>query len=406
MKRGIWNLLFLISSFGLGLCAAVLIFEEVLPEWRGTQVRYYERLAQVTGDPAKARTPIKLEQIYLPQLKKTDRCVTCHLGIDNPKMANEPQPFRTHPDFGIPGFLAKHPFNEIGCTVCHQGQGSATTQRHAHGPVKHWEEPLLSKGLTVAACATCHQNIEGLRGAEKLVEARVLFEEKGCIGCHNLHGKGMLVGPELAETWGKSADQFDFKYVKGEHTVANWVEDHFRDPQRVVPGYPALGVPESSMPNYELTDEEVQLLTALTLSFYVEEENEGHPIPSRYKVPAPPPGPKRTFASKVEEGAYVFQKYGCVGCHGVGGRGGVKNKNMEMAEEVPSLIYVADGLSRDELKETIRKGRYPARSDPNDLAPPLWMPAWGEKILEEELDALVEYLMSLSPEKPPPEQPA
>ena len=76
----------------------------------------------------------------------------------------------------------------------------------------------------------------------------------------------------------------------------------------------------------------------------------------------------------------------------------MKNKNMEMAEEVPSLIYVAEGFTPEELKETIRKGRYPARSDPNDLAPPLWMPAWGEKISEQELEALVEYLMSLKPE--------
>ena len=71
---------------------------------------------------------------------------------------------------------------------------------------------------------------------------------------------------------------------------------------------------------------------------------------------------------------------------------------MEMAEEVPPLIYVAEGFTREELKEMIRKGRYPARSDPNGTAPPLWMPAWEQKISEEELDALAEYLLSLHPD--------
>ncbi|MBI3333057.1 MAG: c-type cytochrome [Candidatus Omnitrophica bacterium] len=397
MRRSVWNWLFLLSSFGLGLLFLVLVFQETFPEWKMVQGEYYRRLAQVTGDPSKAGTPLKILQIYLPEFHRTDRCITCHVGVDNPRMKDQPQPFRAHPDPGDPEFLAKHPFNEIGCTVCHQGQGPATTKRHAHGPVPHWEEPLLSKELVVGTCASCHQNIEGLKGAEPLVKGMQLFREKGCIGCHTLHGKGMLVGPELAETWRKGVDQFDFRYIHGDETVATWIREHFKDPQAVVPGYPALGIPESAMPKYELTDEEVNLLTALVLSFASEEGDEGRPVPARFKVAAAPQ-PAQAYSSKIEQGRGVFEKYGCMGCHGIGGRGGVRNKNMEMAEEVPPLVYVSDGFSREELKETIRKGRYPARSDPSGPAPPLWMPAWEQKISEEELDALVEYLISLKPQ--------
>ncbi len=397
MRRGIWNWLFLISSFSLSFLFLVLLWQEGFPEWKAYQAEYYRRLAEATGDPSKARTPLKVQQIYLPELKKTDRCITCHAGVDHPKMVNEPQPFRTHPDLGIPGFLAAHPFSEMGCTVCHQGQGSATTVHHAHGPVEHWNEPLLSKGLTAGTCAVCHDNVRQLKGAQKLVQAQLLFDEKGCIGCHTLHGKGMLVGPELAETWDKSPDQFDFRYIRGEETVANWVYEHFLDPQAVVPGYPDAGVPESAMPNYEFSPEEARLLTALVLNFSSEEAKEHRPIPARFKVPAGPPPPEPVYASTLEKGEAVYKKYGCAACHGIGGRGGIKNKNMEMAEEVPPLLFVSEGFTREELKETIRKGRTPARSDPRGLAPPLWMPAWEEKISEEELESLVDYLVSLKP---------
>ena len=399
MRRGVWNGLFLLSSFGLGLLFMVLVWQETFPEWKATQAEYYRRLAEVTGDPSKAATPLKILQIYLPDFHKTDRCITCHVGVDNPKMKDQPQPFKTHPEVGIPRFLAAHPFNEIGCTVCHQGQGPATMKSHAHGPVPHWEEPLLAKGLIVGTCSTCHQNVQGLQGAEPLVKAMALFQEKGCIGCHTLHGKGMLVGPELAETWGKGADQFDFRYVHGEETVAHWVKDHFRDPQQVVPGYPALGIPESAMPNYELTEEENQMLTALVLSFSSEEEKEEKPIPARYRVPAGPPPAPPVYASSIEEGKAVFQKYGCAGCHGLEGRGGIRNKNMDIGEEVPSLITAADGYSKEELKAVIRNGRYPAKADAGGPAPPLWMPAWKDKISEEEMDALADYLLSLKPQE-------
>ena len=397
MKRSIWNLLFLISAFGLAFMGAVLIWQEVLPEWAGVQREYNRRLAQVTGDRSKAWALPTVRQIHLPEMKKTDRCITCHAGIDNPKMADQPQPFRSHPNLGIPDFLEKHPFNEIGCTVCHNGQGSAVEKKHAHGPVPHWERPLLDKGLIVGTCTTCHRNTATLKGAERLQKAWALFKEKGCIGCHNLHGKGMLIGPELAETYSKSSDQFDFKYIQGEETVAHWIQEHFRDPQKVVPGYPKLGVPETPMPNYGLTEDEVQMLTALVISFASEEESEESPIPARFHVAGGPPEPEPAAASKVERGAAVFQKAGCVGCHGPQGRGGIRNPNMDQ-QEVPPLTQVSDGYSKQELKEIIRDGRYPARADRQGLSPPLWMPSWKDKLSDEEIDAVVEYLYSLNPE--------
>ena len=399
LRRGLWNSLFVFSAVGLGVLFLFLVVEDANPPWKRYQKEYYKRLGKVTGDPAKKGAALQVRQIYLPEFHRVDRCVTCHLGIDNPKMINEPQPFTSHPDLGIPGFLEKHSFAEIGCTLCHQGQGPATTVIHAHGKVGHWEEPLLEKGLTVGNCASCHQDIRTLKGAEPLVKARALFDQKGCIGCHSLHGWGNPIAPELAETAAKGVDQFDFRHVKGEHAVIRWIVEHFENPQAVTPGDPALGIPESAMPNYDLTEEEVKILTALTLSFAAEEEKEGHPIPARFRVAAPPLSPEPTYASTVEKGKAVYERYGCAGCHGMEGRGGIYNKGMDQAEEVPPLIYVAQGFTRESLKETIREGRFPARASSGEASPPLWMPAWKGKISEDELEALADYLMSLSPSK-------
>lgn len=397
MRRGLWNWLFLLSSFGLGLFFLFLIYQESFPEWKPIQAEYYRRLAEVTGDPTRAAAPLEIKQIYLPRMNRVDRCITCHVGVDNPRMANQPQPFRTHPDLGIPGFLVAHSFTEVGCTVCHGGQGRATELLQAHGPVKHWEEPLLPASLTVSSCTACHGNVQTLQGAEQLVLARQFFDEKGCIGCHMLHGWGNQIGPELADTAEKGLDQFDFRHVQGEHTKLSWIIEHFKDPQGVTPADPILGIPESSMPNFELTDEETLMLTALVLSFSAEKGNELKPIPAHLKVPAPEVQ-EPVYASVVEHGEAVFRKYGCAACHGPAGRGGIRNKNMDMGEEIPPLIYVASGFTEETIKEVIREGRYPARSDPQQPAPPLWMPAWGKKISEEELSALVKYLFSLYPE--------
>ena len=154
------------------------------------------------------------------------------------------------------------------------------------------------------------------------------------------------------------------------------------------------------MPNYEFTDEEAQLLTALVLSFASEEGAEGRPIPAGFKVRSTtPPVKEPVYAFPVERGKAVYQKYGCVGCHGFEGRGGVKNFNAVTGGEVPPLTYVAQGFTKDQLKNLIRVGRYPTKADPHGPTPPLWMPTWKEKISEEELDDLVEFLVSLYPQE-------
>ena len=54
---------------------------------------------------------------------RVDRCESCHMGIDKPGFEDAPPPFQTHPN--REGILGSHPVNRFGCTICHEGQGTA-----------------------------------------------------------------------------------------------------------------------------------------------------------------------------------------------------------------------------------------------------------------------------------------
>jgi mono/diheme cytochrome c family protein len=100
----------------------------------------------------------------------------------------------------------------------------------------------------------------------------------------------------------------------------------------------------------------------------------------------------------VERGHAVFQKYGCFQCHGQDAKGGVSNANAKTAEQVPGLIYVADGYTKDELIAFIKRGeRNIPKLNPAGPEPPHFMPQWGPIIKDSELDDLAAYLFSLKP---------
>src|SRR6185436_532227 len=108
---------------------------------------------------------IKVQQIILPNIlddvnftrvPKMDRCQTCHLAIDRVGYEKYPQPFTTHPNLSVYlGSASKHPIDQVGCTVCHEGMGQSVSFTGAsHMPLTEeqkvkweeeygWEEPHL-----------------------------------------------------------------------------------------------------------------------------------------------------------------------------------------------------------------------------------------------------------------------
>ncbi len=197
------------------------------------------------------RRRLKVQQVILPNIvddvnfvkvAKMDRCQTCHLAIDRVGYEKYPQPFRTHPNLGVYlGSNSKHPLDQVGCTVCHEGMGQSVSFRDAsHAPSTpeqaheweekyHWEEPhlwdypMLPLNMTEASCAKCHKQEVFIPNAEKLNVAYATYERAGCYACHKTRGFENLrkPGPTLTKIGSKLSE--------------DWVKTWIRNPKAVKP---------------------------------------------------------------------------------------------------------------------------------------------------------------------------
>jgi hypothetical protein len=126
---------------------------------------------------------VEIKQLHIPDLGRTDRCQSCHMGIDESRKVSSIEPFSTHPGKEI--FLGSHLVSRFGCTVCHRGQGRATSSaKKGHGDVKYWDYPMLRGDNVQASCLLCHENVKELRGAETLAVGIERLVPKVCYGCH------------------------------------------------------------------------------------------------------------------------------------------------------------------------------------------------------------------------------
>jgi cytochrome c2 len=264
--------LFAFLSVALLLLLAFIVYRETHHEWESIQKTYYGKLSDKLGKPELRATPIHVKQIWLPQLNTTDRCMTCHLGFDNPKFADEPEPLTTHPG----DYLRNHPVDKFGCTSCHQGDGQAVTFKKTHGPVHHLNRQLLAKEYVQASCTKCHTDLydravtaEIFPDAATFLTGRELTYKLGCRGCHTIQAEGGNIGPPLSYFGSRKELAFllihDFTHLEGPHTMAQWEYEHFLNPQKITPGNPVLKIPPTIMPNFGLKPEEARALSIYVL---------------------------------------------------------------------------------------------------------------------------------------------
>ncbi|MHB2026800.1 MAG: c-type cytochrome [Elusimicrobiota bacterium] len=457
--------LFLFLNFTLVAVLAYAVWRDMTPEWKKYQSAYYrmaadamDKQAAAAKDPKQAQklkkeadalrhSPLEIKQI-LTKMGGVDRCTTCHVAMDeyvNPAMTNDfaQNPYKAHPKVDGLDLNKIHNFQKYGCTVCHQGQGMATTVKDAHGYVDNWQKPLLTGSFTQAACARCHANFEHEKGMEVVALGKKLFYKHGCQGCHAINGAGQTVSVDLGHIADKPLERiapYNFSLIRmngkplpeDQWTLQNWILGHLdNDPEAVVPNDPlAKYNPEpiapSGMVNWtatdasgkrELSEKDAEAITAFLLSLTHD------PIPHQYYVAGigGAPDPEPHFKDALSHGKYVFQKYGCAGCHGLLGTKGRRNFNAlgqgqadlsryakisgaqkiaEMAKgQEPTLTAVVGTYTRNELARKISEGvpeTAVARYNPDGPMPPLYMPAWEEQGLKgKELDDLVTWLLSV-----------
>ncbi|MCF8345603.1 MAG: c-type cytochrome [Bacteroidales bacterium] len=200
-----------------------------------------------------------IQQFESSGLNRIDRCVTCHLGIEDPRMKDAPQPFTSHPV----GFFDNHPPDQYGCTVCHGGQGRALNSNEAHGIEldTHWDHPLLSDPYIQSSCGRCHLAIfsenTDFSHTDVFRQGQEIFNREGCLGCHKARGVGGIIGPDLTEQGEKTRHEYSFKNIDAEQTISNWLKEHFKDPEMVSPG--------SQMLKIDLPEQELDALTTFVL---------------------------------------------------------------------------------------------------------------------------------------------
>ncbi|MFQ5504246.1 MAG: cbb3-type cytochrome c oxidase subunit II [Planctomycetota bacterium] len=255
-------------------------------DWYLHQGDYKRQLLARAGDErqrvAAERFDVRQKQLFLPNLDRIDRCITCHVAVDDPEMEDAEMPLAKHSG----DLLLNHPKERFGCTICHRGQGRATTAGDAHGHVPHWKEPMLPPSELERSCPKCHSE-PSLPGVPRYNLAMKLLKEKSCLYCHKLRGQGGTRGPDISHA--------------GENHDADWHFKHLKDPRSVVA--------TSEMPDMKLSDEEARALTFLMMSYT------GESIPTDLlSNPRPKPFKPVFDVDPLAMKGHVGSKV-CIGCH-------------------------------------------------------------------------------------------
>ncbi len=351
----------------LAVLAATVLREEARTDWQAYRNQYAKILdGKATDDRSRAvadQFAVRVQQNVLPELGTIDRCTTCHTGLEDPRMADEEPPFTTHPG----KYMAIHPPEQFGCTMCHEGQGRALEADAAHGHVKHWLSPILPKRHMFATCAKCHDENElyggpnlparagggESEGARLLALGKELADQSGCRGCHIVDGLGGTIGPDISAVGDKTYHEFDFSHLDadGPHDTAHWLKEHFLSPASVSP--------DTQMPDMEYTDEEAEALTVYMLSMRGTEFPPTYrPAPTLEEIPVAPAGDE----------LYAML---CSACHGKQGEAGGVATIWAPALSSPDSMAVAT----DEFyRAIISSGR-------TGTPMPAWGPASGNLTL-------------------------
>lgn len=289
------------------------------------------------------RPKIEIKQYNIEDLKRVDRCTSCHVGIDNPLQSDYPSPYTTHPAYFI--YLENHPPEQFGCTICHQGQGRATSSiKKGHGRVEFWEEPMFEGEHTQASCQHCHQDISYLRGAEVLKKGDRILKKSVCFGCHRIDGYENIakISPPLSHI--------------GEKVSYTWLVKWLMDPFQLME--------EATMPKYNFSEDDARSIADYLYSLTQRERHD------------------ETVTEEIDwnlydKGKIIYSQSICSICHSANGRGGAY-KDMY----APNLSRVGSKIKREWLKKWLK--------NPKSYFKNARMPHY--RFTEKEINSLTEYL--------------
>jgi len=307
---GVVSLIFLVS---LAIAPAKNFFSQ----WRHYQHDYL-KMVRNRSDAVTLQRHFEggIQQIWLPDLGVVDRCTSCHVGQKEVSLIDvSTQPFRRHP-------VIPHAIDQFGCTLCHRGQGAATTVSEAHNSTLAWEQPILPPRYIESSCGQCHRG--PLPGTPQLNQGRHLLSRYGCVHCHTvkLPDGGPMKPTDDPPSLSHIADK----------TSREWIYAWLKDPQ----AYAAT----ATMPNFKLSDDEVRDISAFLVA-----------------NSAPIVGDTVTIAQKAASdpaaGASLYGESFCASCHAVQNAAG----NLVGGDIGPELTRVGSKVKPEWLQGWLKNPR-------------------------------------------------
>lgn len=337
-------------------------------EFPGYQRAYFQMVGANAQEQTQAEWAknqrVEIKQQYLGELRRLDRCQTCHLAVSDPGFSTANEPLRNHPFL-----LDSHPPEKFGCAVCHGGDGRSTTILMAHGLGERQNKHLLKGEYMQAACYNCHsEKTLPPRATEAVMRGKQLFNTNMCMRCHQVNGDGGNEGPDLSMVGGRR------DWV--------WIYAHFINPQ-------AMNI-VSTMPRFQLSRDEIKHLTIFLLTLQGGREkvtdirfiahktaDPGWQWPEKRAAEQPRDSDGTAIIPSMHyDGKELFNGIGCKNCHTIGQHGG---------EVGPVLSNIARKYSRDFFVKLLR--------NPEDVFPQGVMPQFN--LNEKQVQALADYLSSL-----------
>ncbi len=316
---GVVSIIFLVSM-------AIAPAKNFFSEWRHYQHGYLSMIRNRSeANTLQRHFQGGIQQIWLPDLGVVDRCTSCHVGLKEPSMGDvAAQPYRRHP--AIP-----HKLDQFGCTVCHRGQGAATTVSEAHSSTLAWEQPILPAKYIESSCGQCHRG--QLPGTPQLNIGRNLLAREGCLHCHTVK---LPDGTTMKAT----DDPPSLSHI-ADKTTREWIFAWLKDPQ----AYAST----STMPNFKFSDDEARDISAFLIANSTSVPGDTLNLPGK-------------AASDPAAGGSLYGESFCASCHAVQNAAG----NMVGGDVGPELTKVGSKVKPEWLQAWLR--------DPRAYDPPTAMP--------------------------------
>jgi cytochrome c1 len=322
--KSLWQKLFGAPVRAFGVVSVVFLFslaiapaKNYFSEWRHYQHGYLKMIRNRSdANTLQRHFEGGIQQIWLPDLGVVDRCTSCHVGLKEASLADVPtQPFPPHP-------VIPHKLDEFGCTICHRGQGAATTVAEAHNSTLAWEQPILPARYIESSCGECHRG--QLPGTPVLNQGRHLLSHYGCVNCHTVK---LPDGTAMKAT----DDPPPLSHI-ADKTTREWIYAWLKDPQ----AYAAT----ATMPNFQLSDDDARDISAFLIA-------NSTPLPEDTVTLSVKP------SSDSTAGASLYGESFCASCHAVQNAAG----NLVGGNIGPELTRVGNKVKPEWLRGWLHNPR-------------------------------------------------